>query len=150
MNFSVWDNFLKENFLLHPKKLITSILSEKLPKRFAEAFILEYFSSIRETFAGSIGKKDRENIAELLGSGIPLTLLERRPGDEFVTAGGVSTDELDPETMESRIQKNLYFAGEVLNVDGYTGGFSLQICWASGYSAGKEITRKLAEEEKSI
>ena len=143
MDGTVWDNFLKESFLLHPKKLITSILSEKLPKRFAEAFVLEYFSSIRETFAGSIGKKDRENIAELLGSGIPLTLLERRPGDEFVTAGGVSTDELDPETMESNIHKSLYFAGEILNVDGYTGGFSLQICWASGYSAGKSILKIL-------
>ncbi len=49
-----------------------------------------------------------------------MTLTERRPGDEFVTAGGVSTDEIDPESMESRISKNLYFAGEVLNVDGYT------------------------------
>ncbi len=145
-----WETFLKEQFVLHPKKLITSILAEKLPRRFAEAFILEYFSHIRETFASSISKKDRERIAELLGSGIPLTLLERRPGDEFVTAWGVSTDELDPETMESKIHNNLYFAGEVLNVDGYTGGFSLQICWASGYSSGKEIVRKLAQEEKSI
>ena len=45
--------------------------------------------------------------------------------------------------MESKIYKHLYFAGEVLNVDGYTGGFSLQICWASGYSAGKEIVKEL-------
>ena len=81
-------------------------------------------------------------MAELLGKGIPLTLLERRPGDEFVTAGGVMTDEINPETMESKIRKNLYFAGEVLNVDGYTGGFSLQICWASGFVAGKSIALK--------
>jgi predicted flavoprotein YhiN len=47
----------------------------------------------------------------------------------------VNTDEIDPETMESKLHKNLYFAGEVLNVDGYTGGFSLQICWSSGYVA---------------
>jgi predicted flavoprotein YhiN len=60
-----------------------------------------------------------------------------------VTAWGVSTDELDPETMESKIHRNLYFAGEVLNVDGYTWGFSLQICWASGYSAGKDIAKNL-------
>jgi predicted flavoprotein YhiN len=45
--------------------------------------------------------------------------------------------------MESKMQKNLYFAGEVLNVDGYTGGFSLQICWASGYVAGKDILEKI-------
>jgi predicted flavoprotein YhiN len=57
-----------------------------------------------------------------------------------VTAGGVNTDEIDPDTMESKLSENLYFAGEVLNVDGYTGGFSLQICWASGYVAGRDIS----------
>ncbi len=62
-----------------------------------------------------------------------------------MTAGGVNTDEIDPETMESKISENLYFAGEVLNVDGYTGGFSLQICWSSGYAAGKSITENTLE-----
>ena len=135
-----WEAYLKDTFARYPKKLITSILSEKLPRRFAEAFVAEYCSHIATTFAGSISKSDREKISRLLGDGIRLTLLERRPGDEFVTAGWVSTDELDPETMESRIQSGLYFAGEILDVDGYTWGYSLQICWASGYSAGESIT----------
>jgi predicted flavoprotein YhiN len=74
---------------------------------------------------------------------MPIALTDRRPGDEFVTAGGVNTDEIDPETMGSRLSKNLYFAGEVLNVDGYTGGFSLQICWASGYVVGRDIIENL-------
>ncbi len=72
---------------------------------------------------------------------MPITLSERRPGDEFVTAGGIDTDEVNPETMESRIQKNLYFAGEVLNVDAVTGGFNLQACWTGGYTAGKAIAQ---------
>ena len=135
-----WDSFLKLEFANHPKKLISSILAEKLPRRFVDEFIWEYFSSIREVFAASISKKDREYIAELLWKWIPITLTDRRPGDEFVTAGGVNTDEIDLETMESKISKNLYFAGEILNVDGYTGGFSLQICWASGYVAGRDIS----------
>lgn len=143
MGYTEWEVFLKEQFTNHPKKLITNILTEKLPRRFAEAFIREYFSSIENTFPVSIGKVVRENISKLLGEGIPLTLTERRPGDEFVTAGGVNTDEIDGETMESRIQENLYFAGEVLNVDGFTGWFSLQICWASGYAAGRDIASKL-------
>ena len=143
MKFSDWEIFLKDQFQHHPKKFIINILSEKLPRRFSEAFVKEYFSHIEETFAGSISRIDREKISKLLGEWIPLTLLERRPGDEFVTAGGVDTDELDPETMESKIHKNLYFAGEVLNVDGYTWGFSLQICWASGYVAGRSISWKL-------
>ncbi len=139
MKFSDWEYYLKDQFQNHPKKLIASILSEKLPRRFAEAFIQQYFPHISETFVGSIARIDREKISKLLGDGITLTLLERRPWDEFVTAGWVDTDEIDPETMESKIHKNLYFAGEVLNVDGYTWGFSLQICWASGYVAGRHI-----------
>ncbi len=134
-----WEIFFKEQFQLHPKKFIVSILSEKLPRRFAEGFIREYFTHIEDTFAASISRLDREKLSKLLGEWIPITLLERRPGDEFVTAWGVNTDEIDPETMESKLRKNLYFAGEVLNVDGYTGWFSLQICWASGYVAGKSI-----------
>ena len=139
----MWDIFFRESFALHPKKLITSILSEKLTRRFAESIIDTYFAHIRETFVGSIGKWDRLALAKLLWDGIDITLLERRPGDEFVTAGGVDTSELDSETMQSRIQKHLYFAGEVLNVDGYTGGFSLQICWSSGYVAGLDIAKNL-------
>ncbi len=134
-----WENFLKSEFIKHPKKLLINILSDLLPRRFVEGFIQEFVSHIVDTFPVSISKVDRENISKLLGNGIPITLIERRPWDEFVTAGGVNTDEIDAETMESKIQKNLYFAWEVLNVDGYTGGFSLQICWASGYVTGKSI-----------
>ncbi len=134
-----WEIFLKTMFQTHPKKILTSILSEKLPRRFAEAFVLEYFPDLEATFACSISKVDRERVVELLGNGIPITFLERKPWDEFVTAGWVETSEIESETMESKIHKNLYFAGEVLNVDGYTGGYSLQICWASGYTAGKSI-----------
>ncbi len=131
-----WDEFLKKEFATSPKKRIGSILAEKLPKRFVEGFVTHLFSWLEDVFVSSLWKKEREEIAKLLGEWIPLTLLERRPGDEFVTAGWVNTDEINPETCESKIQKNLYFAGEVLNVDGYTGGFSLQICWSSGYVVG--------------
>lgn len=60
----------------------------------------------------------------------------RRPGDEFVTAGGVSLEEVDAETMQSTICPGLYFAGEILDVDGVTGGFNLQACRAAGRCAG--------------
>ena len=139
MNLASWEDFLKDQFQSHPKKFIISILSEKLPRRFVEAFIAQYFPHREETFVWSLSRTDREQISRLLWVWIPLTLLERRPGDEFVTAGGVDTDDLDSETMQSKIHKNLYFAGEILNVDGYTWGFSLQICWASGYVVGRNI-----------
>lgn len=139
MGYVEWENYLKSEFAKHPKKLLINILSDVLTRRFVEGFIAEFIPKIADTFPVSISKTDRENISKLLGNGISITLIERRPGDEFVTAGWVNTDEIDSETMESKIQKNLYFAGEVLNVDGYTGGFSLQICWASGYVAGRHI-----------
>ena len=53
-----------------------------------------------------------------------------------VTAGGISTDHIDPDTMESKICPGLYIAGEILDVDAYTGGFNLQIAWATGHCAG--------------
>ena len=60
-------------------------------------------------------------------------------GEEFVTAGGVSLKEINFKTMESKICKGLFFAGEVLNIDGVTGGFNFQHCWTSGWVAGKSI-----------
>ena len=64
-------------------------------------------------------------------------------GEEFVTSGGVSLDEVDFKTMQSHICKGLYFSGEVLNVDGITGGFNFQHCWTSGWLAGKAISNSI-------
>ncbi len=143
MGYNEWESFLKWEFVKHPKKLLANILSDVLSRRFVDGFISEYCPDIASVFPVSISKSARENISKLLGNGIPITLIERRPGDEFVTAGWVNTDEINAEIMESKLQKNLYFAGEVLNVDGFTGGFSLQICWASGYVVGRDISSKI-------
>lgn len=87
MDFLEWESFLRQQFEKHPKKTLSNILTELLPRRFAEAFVAVYFSHIRDQFASTISRKDRESISDLLGNGIPITLLDRRPGDEFVTAG---------------------------------------------------------------
>ncbi len=65
--------------------------------------------------------------------------------EEFVTAGGIKLNEIDANTMESKILPNLFFAGEILNVDGITGGFNFQHAWTSGWIAAKEIARKCAD-----
>ena len=70
---------------------------------------------------------------------MPLHAIGRGAGDEFVTAGGVELSEVDPRTMESTICQGLYFAGEILNIDGFTGGFNLQASWATGRAAGESI-----------
>ena len=67
-----------------------------------------------------------------------------RPFSEaIVTAGGVALKEITPRTMESKLVSGLYFAGEVLDLDAYTGGFNLQIAWSTGYAAGQAIAESL-------
>ena len=80
-------------------------------------------------------------LAALKGFTVPIT--GPRPIEEaIVTSGGVKTSEVDPKTMESKKVSGLYFAGEVLDVDGYTGGFNLQIAWSTGYAAGLAVAEQ--------
>ena len=72
---------------------------------------------------------------------VPLSAHTRGAGDEFVTAGGVSLAEVDPRSMESKLCPGLFFAGEILDVDGVTGGFNLQASWATGRLAGESASR---------
>lgn len=72
---------------------------------------------------------------------LPITVIGKGVGDEFVTAGGIDFAEIDSKTMESKICPGLYFAGEVLNIDGFTGGFNLQASWATGRLAGLSASK---------
>ena len=68
-----------------------------------------------------------------------ITISGFRPVEEaIVTAGGIDIKQINPKTMESKIVKNLYFAGELIDVDAYTGGFNLQIAYSTGYTAGMD------------
>jgi predicted flavoprotein YhiN len=67
MDEKMWNTFFIEQFSLHPKKTITTVLSEKLPRRFVEGFVREYCSHITDTYLSSVSKADRLNISELLG-----------------------------------------------------------------------------------
>ena len=84
----------------------------------------------------SITRTERLRLGKLLKA-FPVSISGFRPIDEaIVTAGGVSTKEVNPRTMESKLVPGLYFAGEILDLDAYTGGFNLQIAWATGHTAG--------------
>jgi len=91
---------------------------------------------------GDLTRDEKHLLAKTLGDGVTLTLIARRPGDEFVTAGGISTDEISNETMESLLCPGLYFAGELVNMDGVTGGYNLQACRATGRAAGMAVAKK--------
>ena len=83
----------------------------------------------------SITKEERHKFGGLIKS-FPVKIAGFRPIDEaIITSGGVSVKEINPKTMESKLIHNLFFAGEVIDVDAYTGGFNLQIAFSTAYSA---------------
>ena len=89
-----------------------------------------------------ISKGEREGLVNLLKK-LPVTLNGTRQWNEaIVTKGGISTKDINPSTMESKIIKNLYFSGEVLDLDALTGGYNLQIAWSTGALAGKSINKE--------
>lgn len=97
---------------------------------------------------GDLSKSTLRSLAEELSRG-QYRISGREPfKEEFVTCGGVSLDEVDFKTMESKLTRRLYFAGEVLDVDGLTGGFNLQNAWTTGWLAGTAITAALGKESK--
>lgn len=89
----------------------------------------------------SITRAQRQGLVRLFKA-FPVSVTGTRPiAEAIVTAGGVDTKEINPRTMESKLVKGLYFAGEVIDEDGYTGGFNLQIAWSTGFTAGKSVLK---------
>ena len=83
-----------------------------------------------------ITKKERQKLIETLKK-IEIKIVGFRPIEEaIITSGGINIKEINPKTMESKLIKGLYFAGEIIDVDAYTGGFNLQIAYSTGYTAG--------------
>ena len=89
--------------------------------------------------ANSLKKEQRRNLAELLKA-FPLEINGKRPiAEAIITSGGIKVSEINPKTMESKLVPGLFFAGEVIDCDAYTGGFNLQIAWATAYAAGMHV-----------
>ena len=89
--------------------------------------------------ANSLTKQKRRAMVELLKA-FPVEINGKRPvAEAIITSGGVKTGEIDPKTMESKKVPGLYFAGEIIDCDAYTGGFNLQIAWATAYAAGMAV-----------
>ncbi len=119
----------------NPKKSVKGILAIIFPQRFALVFC-EEFGFAGDKIARQLEKSERKRLIKLLKA-LPLTIKAARPIEEAtITHGGVCTDEIDAKTMESRICPGLYFAGEVIDVDGPCGGFNLQFAFSSGCLAG--------------
>ena len=121
----------------YPQKEALSVFSLFLPKNLACA-IFEKIGADPKTKAGQLKKSIRQELSKT-ATGLELNATEMVKGEEIVTAGGVDLKEVNAKTMESKIVPNLYFCGEVLDIDGLTGGFNLQNCWSTGFVAGKAL-----------
>ena len=129
---------LKKEFAAAPQKQFGNAICSLFPSRLAG--VMASLSAIDEQrMAGRISEKEITEFVNLVKK-VPIVLTGTRDYPEaIVTRGGVSVKEVNPSTMESRLVKGLYFAGEVLDVDAVTGGYNLQIAWSTGHLAGTSI-----------
>ena len=129
---------IQEEIDKNPKKFIKSLFVDFIPQRFITVF-LKNLGIDDNKQANNITNEEKRAIVELLKNTevVATELL----GFELamVTSGGISLKEIDHKTMKSKIIDNLFFAGEIINIDGRTGGFNLQACWSTGYLAGKNV-----------
>ena len=127
---------IRKDFEEFKNKEFKNSLNDLLPKKMIEMVIR--LSGIQEQKkVNEITKEERTRLVQLLKR-FEIRINGFRPIEEaIITAGGISVKEINPKTMESKLVKGLFFAGEIIDVDSYTGGFNLQIAYSTGYVAGK-------------
>ena len=126
---------LLRDFEKYKNKQIINSLNELLPKKMIEP-VIKKAKIKNEKRINEITKQERENLIRVIKC-FEITISGFRPIEEaIITRGGINVKEINPKTMESKLIKGLYFAGEIIDVDAYTGGFNLQIAYSTGYTAG--------------
>ena len=132
------DSRLQRDFAKYSRKQFKNSLGDLLPRKLIPV-IIDLSSIAADKFVHQITTEEREELIELL-TNLELTITGTRGFREaIVTAGGVDTGEINPSTMESKLLEGLYFAGEVIDIDGYTGGFNLQAAFSTGYVVGSVV-----------
>ena len=130
------DKRVQRDFEKEKNKEFKNSLNDLLPQKLIPV-IVKLTKIPENKKVNEITKEERKTLVELLKK-FKISISGFRPIDEaIVTAGGVSTKEINPKTMESKLVKGLFFAGEIIDVDAYTGGFNLQIAYSTGFTAGK-------------
>ena len=138
LDFKTLDSRILRDFEKEKNKDFINALDELLPKKLIPLIVR--LSGIGErTKVNSITREQRHNLCNLLKS-FTFTIKGKRPVNEaIITSGGINVKEINPATMESKICPGLFFAGEVIDVDAYTGGFNLQIAFSTAYLAGENV-----------
>ncbi len=129
-------SILQQNDQENGRKQIINSDPFGVPKRLWQ-FLLNKAAIHPEKRFAEINRKERNRLIDLLTNDRYIVKGKTMFKEEFVTAGGVSLEEVDPNSMQSRIVPGLYFGGEVLDIDGITGGFNFQAAWTTGFIAGK-------------
>lgn len=136
LDFLKLDQRIQADFQKDCKKLFKNSLSELLPQKLIPV-VVELSKINPSKKSGLIVKEERKRLTHLLKE---FTLKVKSLADHeraIITVGGIKLGEIDQKTMKSKLIDNLYFAGEVLDLDGPTGGYNLQVCWTTGYVAGE-------------
>jgi hypothetical protein len=132
------DKKLQNDFHLAANKMFKNYLTGLVPPKLVPV-IIKLTGINEKKQVNAITKLERQNLVSALKE-FTLEVKELKGFTKaMITAGGVDVKEVDPKTMRSKIYKNLYLAGEILDLDGPTGGYNLQICWSTGYVAGESV-----------
>ncbi len=127
---------------MYQNRSMENALTDLLPRSMIPV-ILRRLSIDPNMQANSLTRQQRRAMVELLKA-FSLEITGKRPVSEaIITSGGVKVSEIDPKTMQSKLIQGLYFAGEIIDCDAYTGGFNLQIAWATAYAAGLAVTGEI-------
>ncbi len=132
------DDRILRDLELYQNRSMENALTDLLPRSMIPV-VLKRLQVDPQLQANSFTRSNRRALVELL-KGFPLNIAGKRPVREaIITSGGVKVGEVDPKTMASKKVQGLYFVGEILDCDAYTGGFNLQIAWATAYAAGRAV-----------
>ncbi|MBU3187139.1 NAD(P)/FAD-dependent oxidoreductase [Clostridium estertheticum] len=132
------DKRIQSDFLKYANKDFKNSLTDLLPSKLINT-IIQLSNIDEDKKVNSVTKEERKILVNLLQN-LPLTIKRLRPIDEaIITSGGVDTLQIDASTMKSKLIDNLYFAGEMIDVDAYTGGYNLQIALSTGFLAGNSV-----------
>ena len=123
---------------MYQNRAMENALTDLLPRSMIPV-VLQRLEIDPQMQANSLTKQKRRALVELLKA-FSVDITGKRPvAEAIITSGGIKTSEIDPKTMESKLVPGLYFAGEIIDCDAYTGGFNLQIAWATAYAAGMSV-----------
>lgn len=129
------DARLQRDFVQYSRKQMANGMKDLLPQRLIAPVLDEAFID-EEKFVNQLSRAERQRLVDVLKAFVVPITGTRPLAEAIVTAGGVSLKEIDPKTMESKLVKGLFVAGEVMDIDGYTGGYNLQAAFSTGYAAG--------------